>query len=292
MREDPQRPVFQCSICTLQFLERPNYSLREYYRERYRAEHDCVVGEKLTPEERFKLVRPLQEVRAYLFKRVIPKGATVLEVGCSSGYFLDSIRKDYTVFGNEWNPEDAAYVRDVGSIPCDEADLKDAFPGKLFTCIAAFHVLEHQPDPIAWLETAKSRLIGGGWIYLEVPNLDDALLSIYNLESFRNFFYREPHLLYFNMQSLGMLFGAVGLEGRITQKQDYGLWNHINWLMTNKPMPDAQAAQFPFLPVPEQHPASHVINRHFYEMDRMYRTRLDILKACNALIGVGRKYEI
>lgn len=266
--------------------------MRDYYRKQYRIEHDFVLNRKLTPEERFKMIRPLQDVRAYLFKRIIPKGSTVLEVGCSSGYFLDAIHDDYTVFGNEWNPEDAEYVRRVGGIPCDESDLKDAFPGKKFTCIAGFHVLEHQPDPVAWLQTAKSRLIGGGWIYLEVPNLDDALLSIYNLPSFRDFFYREPHLLYFNMQSLGMLFGAVALEGRVTLKQDYSFWNHLNWLMTGKPMPDAQSAQLPFAPVDESHPASSVINRHFYEFDRLYRTRLDILKACNALIGVGRKIEI
>lgn len=292
VREDPLRSVYTCANCDLRFIEPPERDQYAYYREQYRLDHGNSTTQPYSAEANFQLMRPLMEMRAALFKQRIPKGAKVLEVGCSSGYFLDAIKDDYTVYGNEWNPEDAAYVRDVLHLPCSEERLEDAFLGEKFTAICAFQVFEHVARPLEWLRLVKSRLIGGGWIYLEVPNVDDALVSMYDMPDFASRYFREPHISYFNMHNLAAALGIMGFEARVTQTQRYSLFNHLNWLITGKPQDDAAVAWNALKPLPDNHPAADMVNRLYARFDREYRVMLDVLKCQDTLIGAGAKREI
>ena len=291
IREDADAEVYGCLNCGFQFLSSPDYDLRAYYREEYRKSHSYVIGEELSPKAQFDLMRPLMEERVKHFKEYIPKGSKVLEVGCSSGFFLDAIRDEYTVYGNEWNPAEAQFVRDMG-IPCSEEALQDAFAGENFTVIVAYHVLEHSPNPVEWLKLVKDRLIGGGYIHLELPNTENALTGIYNIPSFRDRYYRMPHLGYWNKDTLAGALGTLGFEARISLREEYSLGNPLRWLLTGAPDPNVQLARAPYLPVPPAHPAAPVVNRFFANFDRQYKNLLDTLKASSLLVAVGRKREI
>ncbi len=292
VRDNPDEPVRVCNSCGFLFLEPPAYDLRTFYREEYRKSYSNAPGKVLTPQQHFDMMKPLIDQTVSAFTEAVPKGAKVLEIGCSSGFFLDAIRKDYEVSGNEWNPEDAAFVRDTLGIPCSEEPLETAYPGQSFTAIVALQVLEHIPKPIEWLTLLKSRLIGGGWVYLEVPNSDEALSSVYRLPEFQERWFRKSHLGYYNMHNFAAALGTVGFEAQIRQRQRYGLGNHLWWQFLRQPMPDALRAQAVYQPVPKEHPASFVLNRWFARIDREYRGMLDALKACDTLVAVGRKREI
>jgi len=292
VREDPTEKVYRCSRCRLEFLQRPKYDLREYYREQYRESHSYVVGESLNSRKSFDLMRPHMGHRVKLFKEMVPKGAIVLEIGCASGYFLDAIRDEYSVYGSEWNPEDAAFVRDELGIPCEEGDLDDIFPGQKFTAICGFQVLEHVADPVGWLRLIKKRLIGGGWIHIEVPNAESALVSLYDMPDFNDFWYRAPHLQLFNMQNLAILLGSLGFEAQIRLRQEYSLANAFHWMMTGKPQKDFTQATSAMLPVSTEHPAHAVVNRFFGSIDRQYRSLMDTTKAADRLVAAGRKREV
>ena len=69
------------------------------------------------------------------------------------------------------------------------------FNGKKFDIIFLFHVLEHIQNPKNFLLEIKKHLKDSGTIYLEVPNIDDALYSIYNLKSYKEFYFRLPHVI-------------------------------------------------------------------------------------------------
>ena len=291
IREDTTRPVYICSRCQLRFLKPPKGDLRDYYRTEYRLTHDHVTDKVLTPEERFQVQRPLMNKRESFFREHVPKGAMVLEIGCSAGAFLDTIQNDYSVFGNEWNPEDAAFVRDIGELPCEEGDLDDVYPGQQFTAICAYHVLEHQPDPIAWLRKVKSRLIGGGWLILELPNAEDALVGLYDIPAFRDRWYQESHISYFSLSNLAAALAFVGFEAKVTTRQEYGMLNHTNWFNKGGPMDVHEARSFAH-PVPESHPAEGILNRWWAQRDQEYRVMLETIKAGNILVGIGQRREI
>lgn len=295
IREDTERAVYKCPYCLLQYIDSPfsnTAELREFYRNDYRQKYDVTRGKVLTPEERFTKVRPLMLEASHAFQLAVPEGASVLEIGCSSGYFLDAIGDKYDRFGNEWNPDDAEYVRNTGEIPCEEGDITEVFPGMSFTSISALQVLEHQPDPIQWLRDVKDRLIGGGWLYLEVPNTKDAMLTVYGNEEYRNFWYREPHISYWTGETLAAALGIVGFEAKVSNRQRYGLYNHINWMMNRAPMDDITEAQAFFAPVSDQHPLFGPLNRQTMRLDKEYRGTLEALGCADTIIATCRRREI
>ena len=293
VRDNTDITVLVCLRCAFQFFESPaREDERRYYREEYRRKHNPIIGAEMSPEERFMAYRPLMEDRSKRFRSEIPSGSSVLEIGCSSGFFLDAIQDDYTVFGAEWHPEDAAYVRDVGEIPCEEGNIEDIYPGKTFTAICAYAVLEHQVDPLDWLMKVQKRLVRGGYLIVEVPNSEDALLSLYNVPAYKDFWYRDCHPSNFNVSNLAHALVNSGFEASVTTHQRYSLFNHYNWLKHGKPMASAGEAMEYFAPVSKTHNASAYFNRWWLKADKEYRLMLENAKGGDTLVGVGRLHEI
>lgn len=292
MRGDPEYPVWRCTDCTLVFLEPAHADLREYYRTQYRQEHDHVPGAVSTPEERFKFQQQFSLASAKNFRQHVPTGASVLEVGCSAGGLLSHLQGDYDLCGCEWNPEDARYVREVGEIPCEEGALAEVYPGRQFTAIAACAVLEHQPDPAEFIRQCRERLIGGGYLFLEVPNLRDALLSFYANEGYADFYFRKAHITYWTAEPLGAMLATMGFEARLSMMQRYGLRNHINWMEQGAPMQDPYAARSHLRPLEAGHPMAGVMNRLWSRLDQEYRLQLENLHAADTIVICARRQEI
>jgi 2-polyprenyl-3-methyl-5-hydroxy-6-metoxy-1,4-benzoquinol methylase len=61
--------------------------------------------------------------------------------------------------------------------------------GKKFHSITAFHVIEHLKNLKEILKNLTERLHEDGEIIIEVPNSDDALLTLYDSNDFQNFTY-------------------------------------------------------------------------------------------------------
>jgi cyclopropane fatty-acyl-phospholipid synthase-like methyltransferase len=102
--------------------------------------------------------------------------------------------------------------------------------------IFLFHVLEHLKNPIDILNTLKKKLKPNGRFVIEVPNADDALLTLYKNEAFSHFTYWSPHLYLYNFTTLQMLAKKAGLKTEaVQQEQRYPLSNHLYWLAEGKP---------------------------------------------------------
>jgi SAM-dependent methyltransferase len=300
IREDPKALVYACRACLLQFIEpvfTTDQALREYYRTDYRKEHPRLgeIGGG-DADERFMLHKVSMGEAAKKFMEAVPEGASVLEIGPGAGGFLGQLEGKYDLYANEWNPDDAAYIRKTGEVPCEEGSLADIFPGKTFTAIAAIHVLEHQPDPVAWLDLCKSRLIGGGWLYLELPNVHDARNAVYMIEQFRRGYYQKAHITYWQAETLGNLLSILGFEARISFQERYSLYNHLGWLLyaqgyeanghQNTPM------RTPLDPVPEGHPLSRAVNRVLRRLDSEYRVQMITNGITDALQVMAQRREI
>ena len=105
-----------------------------------------------------------------------------------------------------------------------------------YDIITMFHVLEHLNDPKKMLKKLATLLSHAGPIIIEVPNAEDALLTLYNSKAFSEFTYWSCHLYLFTMRTLEMLFSQVELKvNYITQVQRYPLTNHLYWLAKKKP---------------------------------------------------------
>ena len=104
----------------------------------------------------------------------LPAGATVLDIGCSSGLLLAEIGKlgRFRLLGVEYKREAAATARARGiEVWCGE--LADApFSLQSVDLVILQHVLEHVFDPMTVLRTIAALLRPGGRLRGELPNLD------------------------------------------------------------------------------------------------------------------------
>ena len=116
-----------------------------------------------------------------------------------------------------------------------------------------FHVLEHIPDPKSILGELSEILAGDGQIIIEVPNADDALLTLYHNEPFSRFTYWSCHLFLNTAKTLEMLVCQCNLKvNYIKQVQRYPLSNHLYWLANGRP---GGHQKWHFLDSPEMHAA-------------------------------------
>ena len=270
--------VRRCQRCRLQFVADGGAGTRPVSR--------------LSPEEEFPLHRPFVAPQADHFKETVPDGAVVLQDNCGSGMFLDAIGDTYDRYGRDDIAANAAYVRDTGEIPCSTDPLADAFPNTSFTAIVSFDGLALADNPVDWLTTVKKRLIGGGWIYLEVPNVKQALNSAYDSPGFREAFYGMGYRTYWEGETLASLLGAVGFECRITQKQRGGLRSHATWMWLNTPLEDYIDEVGSFTPVAKGHPFAPPLNRQWRHADLNYRVQMETLLIADTLVATGRLREI
>ena len=105
-----------------------------------------------------------------------------------------------------------------------------------YDVISAFHVLEHLADPRAMLRALSARLAAGGRLVVEVPNADDALLTLYESAAFQRFTYWSQHLFLFNADTLRQVAVQAGMQVvTVQQFQRYPLSNHLYWLSRGKP---------------------------------------------------------
>ncbi|MFJ3484449.1 class I SAM-dependent methyltransferase [Pseudomonas sp. NPDC090202] len=133
------------------------------------------------------------------------KGKTLIEVGCGKGYFLEMLSdKGYAVTG-----VDPAYEGD------NPAVIKDYFrPGIGISAdgVILRHVLEHIPDPVAFLaEIAAAN--HGGQIYIEVPCFD----WILEHRAWFDLFYE--HVNYFRLDDLRQMFANIHESGYLFNGQ-------------------------------------------------------------------------
>ena len=102
--------------------------------------------------------------------------------------------------------------------------------------ITAFHVVEHLKDPREIIQQLLSKLNPQGRLVIEVPNSDDALLTLYECNNFQKFTYWSPHLYLFNMNTLAKLAEQTGCKVlSVQQHQRYPLSNHLYWLSYGLP---------------------------------------------------------
>ncbi len=109
------------------------------------------------------------------FEDLPNKGGKLLEIGCSSGEFLQKARKaGYLVTGIDSSAETAGFaqshyrLKDV--FPFTIQELMASKPDEKYDVIALFQVLEHIDDVPDFIRCIKKLLKPGGIVVISVPN--------------------------------------------------------------------------------------------------------------------------
>ena len=196
-------------------------------------------SEEYTPQVHDKATWAEAERRATKVIPFIEPGFSVLDVGSSTGNFLRSLLQmrpawKLDLVGIEPDSEHRAFAGSragTGGATFYESLYEDDIGAVRYNIITAFHTLEHMSDPVALLTTLRGMLAPGGWLVIEVPNHDDALVAWSG--GYKDFYYHPAHAHYFTHRTLGLAFDKAGFKPRNTLReflQRYGLGNHLKWL--------------------------------------------------------------
>ncbi len=239
VRHGIKRAVYQCQRCSLVQLAPKKENLNEYYRGDYRKKFTPILGKRSPSQELFDLYTPYQGERLKAFAPYIKKHFRILEIGASAGQFLGAVKPLVReAQGLELNIENAAFMRrklkiKVYTDPLEE----DTLPENYFDTIFILETLEHIPDPVSFLKHAVRALKPGGHIVVEVPNIDDVEVSMYNLTEFNDFYYREPHIYYFSPKTIKAVGKRAGLTGKTYFHQFVNPTTHLTTMFAGKLAP-------------------------------------------------------
>ena len=291
LRYDIKRNVLKCVKCGLVYLQRPMIAKSFYTSKKYRAQHGPTLGKKSSPRDLFNTYLPFQHQIHETMGALLKKSSSILDVGCSAGHFLHSLRgKVKKRVGLELSQEEVSFIRKhlqfpVYDQPIERVDIKEG----PFDIVTALQVLEHVEDPVSFLTSIRKHLKDGGTLYLELPNIDDALITHYRIPAYEDFYYREPHLSYFSKDTLARALKKAGFEGKIFTVQRYTLKNHLHWITARAPQGDFRLGMTPDVIDKPTDSAGKQLNAFMRKADSEYRKLVGKLGMGESLVFVGKK---
>jgi SAM-dependent methyltransferase len=143
--------------------------------------------------------------------RQYKRSGTLLDLGCSSGAFLESLKgESWGLYGIEMSAEGANKAGARSGARVFVGDIPDApFAPESFDVITCFDVLEHVYEPRRVMAKGGEWLKPGGIFYVLVPNIDSAEARIFG--TYWHGLELPRHLFHYSPASLRNLAKTAGL---------------------------------------------------------------------------------
>ncbi len=230
---------WQCAACDAVYLypvpsiedEKRFYAqeFEKFMAIRSKGERDWSNAETHKQTNQDQVVRRLPFLQDY-----VQPGKSVLEIGCSTGFMLDTFRQaGMQCIGVEPSGEFLPYLHEQGYAAVESLD--EVSPGQNFDLIVHFFVFEHIRDPFAFLGQSYALLADDGVMVAEIPCVNDPLTSLYDISAFEEFYWSIAHHYYYSPAALAYIMERMGYRYRIVPEQRYDLSNHMHWMMAGKP---------------------------------------------------------
>ena len=273
---DMGHAFFHCLDCDVRYQYpclTPDEEARFYATEfeGFMAGRAGIKGGWDNAEEHIRTNEPQRTRRMKYLEPKLAPGATILEVGCSSGFMLfPLVDAGHECVGVEPSGVFGKYLKHRG-LPVYKSlnQLQKLDARRRFDVIMHFFVLEHIAQLQSFLESQLALLKPGGKIIFEVPNAVDPLYSVYDIPAFERFYWSVAHHWYFSEKSLRCLLGLVGQPHEILRDQRYDLSNHMIWARDGRP---GGMGRF-----------THTLGS---ELEESYKQALIRVGKCDTLIGI------
>ena len=136
---------------------------------------------------------------------------SLYEVGCAYGLFLDAARRrGFDIGGLEYSPVAAQTAARGLGVSIDVGEVTHLNAGERHDAVAFWDVIEHTPDPKAFLEAAAAMVEPGGVVALSCPYFDSIAARVTG----RRWWTLKPHkhIWHFTVPGLERLLAETGLE--------------------------------------------------------------------------------
>ena len=218
--------ILECTNCSFVFLNDDSHIEDTHY-------ENSLMHDEVKTLENWRDETKDDDLRRFNSLKSEITGKKILEVGAGNcGFIKLSSQIAIEVYAVE--PE-KKYYNEFKSENINIFSNTESLNTK-FDLVFSFHVIEHVKDPISFVLNLLSLCKLGGKIYIETPNSNDALISLYQSNSFQNFTYWDNHLVLFNNKSFEYLCNKIiGIEYKSIVVQRYNISNHLYWLASDKP---------------------------------------------------------
>jgi len=195
--------LLRCPSCSLVWLSQPPMpeEMHLHYSDAY---HKLISGAGDNPKRWNERKADLAQYK---------DSGALLDLGCSSGSFLNSIRsKSWSLYGIEMSPDEARRAEERTGAQVFVGSVLDApFAAGSFDVITCFDVLEHLYEPLRVMAKVEQWLKPGGIFYVQVPNIDSAEAHIFG--TYWHGLELPRHLFHYSPDSLRTLAEMAGLRG-------------------------------------------------------------------------------
>lgn len=204
--------LVRCSGCGL-MRQNPRLvwdSLQNYYPREFISYGTIIANE---PNPLMRWSRRYGMWKKLRILRQLSSGGRLLDVGCGTGIFLGEAARDsrWQVMGIEPTEYAANYARKALGIEILQSTLSQvSLPKDSFDIITMWDVIEHIPNPIADLRVAYSLLRKGGWLVLQIPNVESQGASVFG--RYWVGWDLPRHLYFFPRMTLAVILESIGLR--------------------------------------------------------------------------------
>lgn len=194
----------KCSECTMIFVNPvfKDKALDEYYK-------NLNTGQAIIVENESNFYREIYSKGLEAITKSIKKGK-LLDIGCSSGFFLDIAKKNgWETYGIEPGEIEAKMCEKKGHILYTKK-LEDLDLDIKFDVITLWDVFEHLPDGKKQLKLFKSKLSPNGVIFMQIPNSNGFAPRI--LREKCNMYDGVEHVNIYNPKTMKLIAKKMGLK--------------------------------------------------------------------------------
>jgi SAM-dependent methyltransferase len=195
--------LMRCQACSLVWLSDPPKpaEMHLHYTDEY---HKLISASGANSPGRWRARKAALD----RYKR----SGSLLDLGCSSGSFLESLPSDsWKLHGIEMSAVSAKTAEARSGAHVFVGNILDApFPSESFDVITCFDVLEHLYEPRRVMARISEWLKPGGIFYVLVPNVDSAEARVFR--SYWHGLELPRHLFHFSPASLKFLAESAGLR--------------------------------------------------------------------------------
>ncbi len=137
----------------------------------------------------------------------------LLDVGCATGFFLDEARKrGWQVEGLDVSSFGVEYAQSNFGLTAHHGTLTELpFEAGAYDLVTMWDVIEHVPDPTAYVRRAAELLRPGGVITLATPDVESLPARLAG-RRWVGYKLSEEHIYYFSVQTLSKLLADAGFE--------------------------------------------------------------------------------
>ncbi len=223
--------IVKCAKCELIYVN-PIFNFEDYFNTYKSKNYQKIMKSLGEKSHLYRLNRFGKERYEYLKKKVLKKKINLLDVGCSTGFFIEYANsKGWKCEGLELNPS-AAIFGEKRKLKIFQKTLEEHKPKKKYDIVTMFDVLEHLPNPGQEINVVKKILNNKGLLYVYVPNWQSATRILMG-EKNSHFIWPTHHLTYFTPNTLINFFSRRGFNILDWETQGLDLYDY-KWFLDNK----------------------------------------------------------